>query len=104
MNYYKITFYNDMGHLMIFPSINQLPEDIFNFAYQKSKNKIFTATDKSNLGACYYILKYKLNSEWTYNYKNNIITLDYSKLDKFDDTRMKLIENHNKNKKGFDNI
>ena len=37
MNYYKITFYNDMGHLITLPSINQLPKDIFNFAYQKSK-------------------------------------------------------------------
>uniref|UniRef100_A0A6C0EBQ7 Uncharacterized protein n=1 Tax=viral metagenome TaxID=1070528 RepID=A0A6C0EBQ7_9ZZZZ len=73
------------------PSYEDIPRDIYDFAIEKSKNKMIYATDKSNLGARYYILRPELLKKWTYKYKNNLITIDYSKLDVFNSKSMKII-------------
>jgi len=46
---YKITFYNDMGHLLI-KNYGNIPENIRNFAYKVIENKINYATDNNILG------------------------------------------------------
>lgn len=86
MEYYTIIFYNDMGHLMVRDSCN-IPKTITDFAYKVVQNKINYASD-NNLGCSFYILKPGLNDKWSYNYDNIQITIDYSKLDKFDSRRM----------------
>ncbi len=87
MEQYTIFFYNDMGHLMI-DDYSNIPSNIRNFAYHKINNKILYATDNNNLGCRYYILIHGLNHNWTYNYNDIQITIDYSKLDKFDSNTM----------------
>lgn len=87
MKSYTIIFYNDMGHLMIH-DFDNIPETIRNFAYKLVQNKIDYATDNNNLGCRFYILKHVLNDKWSYNYNNVQINMDYSKLDKFDSSRM----------------
>lgn len=87
MKSYTIIFYNDMGHLMIH-DFDNIPETIRNFAYKLVQNKIDYATDNNNLGCRFYILKPVLNDKWSYNYNNVQINMDYSKLDKFDSSRM----------------
>jgi hypothetical protein len=87
MEHYTIIFYNDMGHLMIRDFFN-IPKTIRDFAYEVVRNKIDYATDNNNLGCSFYILKPRLNDKWSYNYNNVQLTIDYSKLDKFDSSRM----------------
>lgn len=87
MNRYNIVFVNDMGHLMI-QDFNDIPENVKNFAYEVVKNKIVSAKDNSHLGCIFYILIDGLLPTWTYKYKDVEITIDYSKLDKYDSRRM----------------
>lgn len=86
---YKVSLYNDMDHLLSNPSYNTIPKDIIDFVYKKSKNKIFYATDRENLGCLFFILKPDLQNSWTYTYDNDIITIDYSKLNTFDAYKMR---------------
>lgn len=92
-----------MGHLMTQPYYSDLPNDIYNFVHRKSRNKIVNAYN--DIGCCFYILKSGLLDKWTYNYNGNIINIDYSKLDKFNPSRMKYItricnpENYSKSTK-----
>jgi len=83
----EIIFFNDMGHLMMF-NYSNIPKNIRDFAYNKIQNKIVCATDTKNLGTRFYILKNGLNDKWVYNYDNIQITLDYSRLNKFDSSTM----------------
>jgi len=84
---YTIQFYNDMGHLMI-DNLNNIPKNIRTFAFEKIKNKINYAKDNKNLGCQFYILRAGLDNSWTYNFANTSVTLDFSKLDKFDSKTM----------------
>ncbi len=84
---YKITFYNDMGHLLI-ENYNNIPENIRNFAYKVIENKINYATDNNKHGCRFYILKVGLEPTWTYSFNNCEITIDYSQLSKFNPSTM----------------
>jgi len=85
---YTVTFYNDMGHLMIKENISQ---ELHHFAYQKIQNKIRYATDINGMGARFYILKPNHLEQYTYDVNGSLITLDYSELDKFNTTCMKFV-------------
>lgn len=91
MSAYRILFYNDMGHLMTNPAYSELPAYLYQFAHKMIENKIRLATDIDGLGAQYYILKDGLLNEWEYNYNGHHVILDYSRLDKFDPTRMRFV-------------
>jgi hypothetical protein len=82
MTKYTITFYNDMGHLLIDSLPEDIPEHIQKFVYEKIKNKINFATDKTGYGAVYYVLKSGLNDKWIYESGNDTIIVKY-KLDNF---------------------
>ena len=88
---YNISIYTDMGHLMTNPPYSSIPRDIYNFVMSKIKLYVDHATDKLNLGCCFYILKSGLNKKWTYYYNNDIIHLTYD-LDIFDSKIMKMIQ------------
>ena len=89
MKSYKISFYNDMGHLMTEPKIWNMPDHIYKFAYEKIKNKLVYATDNDRLGCRFYILKPGLSNQWTYNFNGVHITMDYSQLDRFNPNTMR---------------
>lgn len=95
MGIYKVTLYNDMGHLVNICKYNNqiitMSSDLLKFVYSKINNKYYTATDKKGFGAQYYILKSGLNKNWSYNYKNHTIQIEYD-LDKFNPTIMKLLQ------------
>ena len=88
MSSYTISFYNDMGHLLTKPEYSKLPSEIYRFACEKIRNKLDYATDTSNLGCRFYILKSGLSNRWTYS---NGITIDYSQLDKYDSKTMRYV-------------
>ncbi len=85
MNSYIVFFSNNNGHLI---SLNKVPEHVWTFAYNKAMNKLDYATDNTNLGYRYIILRHGLNDRWTYILPDMTITLDYIHLDKFDSIRM----------------
>lgn len=92
---YKIYLINDMGNLVYNTYVNNTmirntPKDIVDFVYVKSKNKIFYATDTDGIGCLFYILKFNLQDNWTYNYKGDTVTIDYSKLHLFHPGTMKI--------------
>jgi hypothetical protein len=88
---YTVQLYNDMGHLLTEPYYGTIPNDIFDFVCRKSRNKINYATDLSNLGCRYYILKEGLQTKWTYQVGDDTITIDYTRLEPFDETYMKML-------------
>ena len=88
---YNITFSNDMGHLTSKPGISELPMHIYNFAFEKVQNKFIYATDTLGLGCRFYVLKRGLANKWTYTIGPDTIMLDYSKLDKYDPSDMKIL-------------
>ncbi len=90
MKQYNIVFRNDMGHLVI-DNFENIPINIREFAYKAIENKINYATDNSNLGVRYFILRSGLNTTWTYIINNEKIIFDYSKLNKYDSKNMRYI-------------
>lgn len=84
---YNLTYYNDMGHLMLSPY--NIPLDIHEFVRSKFKLYIDIATDNQNLGCRFYILKPGLSKKWTYYYGPHVINLTYN-LDTFDPKTMKM--------------
>jgi hypothetical protein len=87
MSVYKIFFYNDMGHLWTDPCPFELPKDILKFSSEKAYKNINFATSHQRIGT-FYILKPGRLTEWTYTFGDHTIVLDYSQLDKFDETKM----------------
>jgi hypothetical protein len=73
---YNIIFHNDMGHLMIH-NFERIPRHITDFAYSKSQQYLFCATDKEGLGCMFYILKPNMKKRWTYIYNNDNVTITY---------------------------
>lgn len=88
---YTISFYNDMGHLLTSPNYSKIPEPIYDFVYEKIKNKLLYATDTKNVGCRFYILKPELLNKWTYSFHGDYIKVDYSKLDTFNPNAMRYI-------------
>ena len=88
MTHYRISFYTDMGHLLTRPDYAEIPRHIYDFVSEKRKNKLIYATDNEKKWCRFYILKPGLLNEWTYNLNEDTITIDYSKLDKFDPESM----------------
>lgn len=50
---YKVSLYNDMGHLSTEPTYNTIPKEIIDFVYMKSSNKITHRIDR--LGCVFFI-------------------------------------------------
>jgi len=96
MKEYTLFFHNDMEHLLI-EDYETLPNNITQFAYNKIQNKLLYATDNSNVGCRFFILLPGMNPRWTYYLDNISITLDYSKLDKYDSRNMILLKKKKKN-------
>ncbi len=88
---YTVEFYNDMGHLVTEPYCGEIPNDVFDFVCRKSRSKIDHATDLSGIGCTYYILKKGLLPKWTYEVGGDKITIDYTRLDIFDEASMKMM-------------
>jgi uncharacterized lipoprotein YehR (DUF1307 family) len=74
---YYISVFNDMGHIMTKPCINKLPDHITKFVFNKVLRYLEIATDNKNLGCRFYILKNGLQKKWTYNYRDDIITINW---------------------------
>lgn len=88
MSIYNIRFYNDMGHLRISKS-GEIPDHINKFIYSKASMYLYNATDRTNLGCRFYILKPEFKKYWTYYHNNDIINIIYD-VDLFDSNRMKI--------------
>lgn len=83
--HYKVTLYNDMGHLLCTPE--NLPEHIRAFVDSKVKLYVRNATDLT--GRCaFYILGPNLQKTYNYYYNNDIVTITYD-LDLFNSQYMK---------------
>ena len=78
MTIYNIEFYNDMGHLVTKPEYDKIPKHIRDFAYSKAKMYLNIATDNSNLGCAFYILKNGLNKSWTYYTYNDVVNIVFN--------------------------
>jgi hypothetical protein len=89
MTKYKVTFYNDMGHLVTEPWITKLPRHIYEFACNHLLGKYYYATDLKGLGCTFYILRDGLATTWEHSVGEDIVEIDYSRLDKFDPSCMK---------------
>lgn len=88
---YTVQLFNDMGHLLTEPYYGNIPNDIFDFVCTKSRNKINYATDLSNHGLRFYILKEGLQKKWTYKVGDDTITIDYTRLETFNEKSMKMM-------------
>jgi len=88
---YNLSCYNDMGHLMLSPY--NIPSEISKFIYSKFNLYLNYATDNSNLGCRFYILKPGLSKKWTYYYGPHTINLTYD-LDTFNPNKMKMLVNN----------
>lgn len=86
---YSITVYNDMGHLLI-KEWDNIPRHIRDFVYAKANIYLKNATDNSNLGCAFYILKDGLQTRWRYTYGRDIINIFWN-VDIFDSNTMKYV-------------
>lgn len=89
--HYTVTITNDMGHLMWTPAT--YPPAIRKFISSKILMYVDMATDTSNLGCRFYILKPGLASSYTYcppNSPQDIVTIHY-RLDTFHPATMRFI-------------
>jgi hypothetical protein len=78
MSHYNVSVFNDMGHIMLEPWIDKLPEHITNFVLFKAQMYLRLATDTSGLGCRFYILPDGFQQKWNYNCENDTITIDWN--------------------------
>jgi hypothetical protein len=76
MPHYNITFYEDMGHLMISPM--NLPKHIYDYAYAQSQRYLSCAIDKDKLGCLFYYLPSQFKKNWSYKYGDDTVNIDWN--------------------------
>ena len=86
MTIIKVSVYNDMGHLYIYP-YDTLPKHIINFIFTKAKSHINYATDSTGYGAMYYILKPNISKIYGFKYDKNTFIVTYD-IDIFNPRKM----------------
>jgi uncharacterized lipoprotein YehR (DUF1307 family) len=75
---YYISVFNDMGHIMTEPHMDKLPVHINKFVFDRVLRYLQMATDNKDLGCRFYILQNGLQKKWTYNYRDDIITINWN--------------------------
>lgn len=87
---YYVSVFNDMGHIMTEPKMDKLPVHIYKFVFDRVLRYLQMATDNKDLGCRFYILKNGLEKKWTYNYRDDIITINWN-VDTFNQENMRWI-------------
>jgi uncharacterized protein YutD len=88
---YKVTVYNDMGHLMTHSYYDEIPTEIIELIGIKTRQHLDYATDLTNYGCTFYILKDWVKNDWTYTIDaQTTLTLHYN-VDTFNPSTMRML-------------
>ena len=90
MPHYTVSVFNDMGHIMTEPWIDKIPNHISKYILNKCLIYLKIATDTSDLGCRFYILREGFQKKWIYNLGEDTIEINWD-VNTFDPKDMRWI-------------